>query len=286
MAERQEEQVLGFRESEWNLLLMRIRDEECVPFLGAGASMGFDGEVGLPTAGELAKDLARECAFPGTDGSDFFRVTQYYEFWSDPYNLRKAIQRRLRVRNLRPGRLHKALAQLPFRYIMTTNFDNLMERALEEEGKNPESAVYDIKGNVDEPPMPTVNAPLVYKLHGSIEDPLSMVCTEDDVIQFLSCLMQGVPPLPRSIKQIFESHSVLFIGYGLKDWNIRVMLRAIRGAKRSVKSFAIQRRPDDPGLRAEWDQSLMYWSKKEEVYCFDVDALDFVEELLRRYKNL
>jgi hypothetical protein len=53
-----------------------------------------------------------------------------------------------------------------------------------------------------------------------------------------------------------------------------------------AKSFAVQRRPTDaPDLQAEWDASVLYWDKLENVHCFDVDAAEFMGQLLKRYKE-
>ena len=63
-------------EDDWWLLLRRIRDGECVPFLGSGASLGYDEGPNLPTAGELSETLAVECNYPGADRWDLLRVAQ------------------------------------------------------------------------------------------------------------------------------------------------------------------------------------------------------------------
>ena len=39
----------------WSGVLFNLKKQKLVPFLGAGASLGFNGKEGLPTAGELAK---------------------------------------------------------------------------------------------------------------------------------------------------------------------------------------------------------------------------------------
>jgi hypothetical protein len=53
-----------------------------------------------------------------------------------------------------------------------------------------------------------------------------------------------------------------------------------------VKSFAVQRRPDDnPYHAAEWDASVLYWDRLENVHCFNIDAPGFMNELAKRYKS-
>ena len=66
-----------------------------------------------------------------------------------------------------------------------------------------------------------------------------------------------------------KSH-FLFLGYGLRDWNMRVILHRIAGEQRlTYKSWAIQRAPTD------LDQK--FWDRR------DVDILDVdLDELHRR----
>jgi hypothetical protein len=180
------------------------------------------------------------------------------------------------------------IASLPVRYVLTTNFDDLMERAFRNQQKSPEVAMYEMRGDrQQELHLGTKEAPLVYKLHGSLDrKDRKIIVTEDDVIEFISCVMVGDPPLPPQIKRLVEDYSILFIGYGLKDWTIRVMLRALRGGRSwgtpGVASFAIQRRPLEEGLAAEWEKTVIYFGKSD-LRCFDMDAVQFIERLMERY---
>jgi hypothetical protein len=272
---------------DWQLIVDRIHDEQCLPFLGAGASLGNGS--GLPTAYQLADALAEKCKYPGEDKSDLFRVAQYYQMKFDSYGLRSFVRDKILRGTTAPTAVHTMIAELPFRNVITTNFDKLMERAFESAQKTPQVALYKLRGDKADVPLGTVNEPLLYKLHGTVEQLDTMIVTEDDVVEFLACAFMGEPPLPPSLKALFTQNSILFIGYGLKDWNIRVLLRAFRGQRPTASSdkysFAIQRRPPDLGLAQEWETCVMYWDKKENLRCFDMDAVEFATELCRQYKN-
>jgi hypothetical protein len=278
---------MAINEKDFRLIVEKIKTERCVPFLGAGVSLGFGGP-GLPTGAELARSLAESCDYPGPDKSDLYRVAQYYELDNDRESLHRRVRLALQKPNVRPSLVHEAIAKLPVRYVLTTNFDDLMERAFRDQQKSPEVAMYEMRGDRQQSlPLGTKEAPLIYKLHGSLDrKEQKLILTEDDIIEFISCVMVGDPPLPDVIKQLFENYSVLFIGYGLKDLTVRVMLRALRGGKSlgapGVASFAIQRRPQDTGLAAEWDKSVIYFSQSN-LRCFDVDAVEFAKELADRY---
>jgi hypothetical protein len=117
---------------------------------------------------------------------------------------------------------------------------------------------------------------------------MSMLCSEDDVIQFIARLIEGEPKLPAAIKKLFSGYqSFVFIGYGLRDWNIRAMLRALRGpssGRDALRSFAVQYRPNDSndtGLRREWNNTSRYWDKKENITIVNAKAVDFVDALVK-----
>ena len=127
--------------------------------------------------------------------------------------------------------------------------------------------------------------PLVYKLHGTVERIETLIASEDDVIDFAACLMEHDPELPSLVAKLMETTSLLFIGYGLRDWNVRIMMRALRrrkGGPPEIASYAVQRRPSDDAAAREWEKSVIYWDRQERVRCFDVDASKFLEELVRR----
>lgn len=278
----------GMSDDDWDLLVMRIRDQHCLPFLGAGVSIGSGPDPGLPTGAQLAQSLAEDCKYPGADKWDLFRVCQYYSVARDAHAMRVAIRQKLRVPGVQPTPVHRLLAQLPFPWVLTTNFDSLMERAFEGAGKNPRVAIYVRRADRKELQPATEAEPLVYKLHGSVDQVDTLIASEDDVIDFAACLLQDNPELPSLIARLFETTSLLFIGYGLRDWNVRMMLRALRKRKGlagppEIASYAIQRRPKDVAAASEWEKSVMYWDRYESLRCFDIDAPVFLEELVRRF---
>ena len=270
----------------WPAILLHLKKQKLVPFLGAGASLVSNGTAGLPGGGKLAESLAKECNYPGMDKDDFLRVSQYYALTIGEMPLRESVNEKLSLPDVKPGEVHNILAGWPIEVVLTTNFDNLMERAFSMNGKDPSKAIYNRLGDQEQIKIaPTVHVPLVYKLHGSLEDIDSMVMTEDNYIDFLISLIEGNPKIPDKIKNIFDTCSILFIGYGLKDWNIRVLLRYFR--KNDRRSFAIQRDPaaaSEESAAKEWESMVLYWEDKK-ISVYNCDALEFLKELDRRYQK-
>src|SRR5438270_11475468 len=108
----------------------RIGKRKCVAFLGSADSLQFNSEGGLPSAAELSQQLATACDYPGVDPRDFLRVAQYFETTKDRYELRTFLQSALDPDPpIAPTMVQRLIASLPFEYVLTTNFDTLMEDA-------------------------------------------------------------------------------------------------------------------------------------------------------------
>jgi len=122
---------------------------------------------------------------------------------------------------------------------------------------------------------------VVYKMHGSIgrsgAEWDNYVITEDDYADFLSQMAGGSGgAIPAIFQAWFRPRNFLFLGYGLSDWNLRVILNNLsRHLKTSGRasdqvSWAIQKNP------SLFERKL--WSKRDvEIYDLDLDA--FVAEL-------
>ena len=156
-----------------------------------------------------------------------------------------------------PTRLHTFLAgaAAPL-LIVTTNYDDLMERAYQ-----PLRKPYDVvvhmtdqekvlwwDHNKEEPQevlpddllIDLDQVSVVYKMHGAIDrrkDRIGhYVITEDDYVEFLTRMTRRsvIPPI---FAEPFQSRPFLFLGYGLYDWNLRVILNRIRSSG-DTPSFA------------------------------------------------
>jgi hypothetical protein len=113
-------------------------------------------------------------------------------------------------------------------------------------------------------------------MHGAVDrqDPGrdQYVITEDDYIDFLARMTKN-KAIPSIFAEPFQTRHFLFLGYGLRDWNLRVVLNRIEKDMRrpsGTTSWAIQNGPS-PLEKRFWQEH------KVEVY--DVMIEDFVKEL-------
>jgi nucleotide-binding universal stress UspA family protein len=182
--------------------------------------------------------------------------------------------------------LHRDLAQLPFRICINASWDNLMTAAFEEAGKAPVTAYYNYKPS---PPRrlsaPTAQSPLVYHLFGHHEDPLSLVLTEGDLIDYLVAFVKENPPLSDHVRSILDdpAASFLFVGFGFHQWYVRVLLHAMRVYKHSRPTMALE---DEPFFQhPEHEQAVGFFSER----LIDIKPLqweDFARNLRAAYDEL
>ena len=100
-------------------------------------------------------------------------------------------------------------------------------------GKAPIVQRYHIGGdNRDNPEFPLSNSPktpLVYHLFGHAHEPDSLVLSENDLLDFLIAIASDRPQLPSSLLRTLKRgpQSFLFIGFGITQWYLRVLLKVL-----------------------------------------------------------
>lgn len=289
-------------EPPYGAILDELRVGKAVPFLGAGASkLTTEGSGGtLPSGRELAWILAEYSNFPSSDEkdrSDLSKVSSYLVDGTNRETLRRKLRSVFAGTRVRPSPLHRLLADVANNMlVITTNYDTLLEQAFAEAGKSYDVVVYPadsrdfangvlwwvhgeseprrVKSNdIDTDDLGRTN--LIYKMHGSVRTENanwdSFVITEEDYIAFLSKMKNAVPPAFRSH---LAHRAFLFLGYGLQDWNLRILLKQVSNPE--MTSWAIL---NEPSL---FEQSL--WRRRK-VDIFDMTLEAFVAGLDSRMRS-
>jgi hypothetical protein len=286
----------------WDLL----HRGKVIPFLGAGASV-VGHETGathadglpahLPSGANLARDLAKQTKFPADEILDLAKVAEYYRIVLGLDSLKDKLHS-IFDREYPLTTLHLFLAEIPTPLlIVTTNYDDLIERAFLEKGRACDVVIHTTDPSIGDkllwwPHGETVpkkvipnkwkdidldTRTVIYKMHGSVDrrQPLrdQYVISEEDYVDFLARMTKNLA-IPAIFAEPFQSHHFLFLGYGLRDWNFRVVLNQIekqrlRGYK-SVKSWAIQHKPTLLEHR--------FWLERG-VEVYDISIDQFVAEL-------
>ena len=183
-----------------------------------------------------------------------------------------------------PSPALRALAELNFPVVVTTNYDRHFEDALLMADKNPTTSVYQPKANAhpyDISGESSAENPFVFKIHGDINSPESLVITDEDYVDFV--LRMTAPaeynPVPATVYFRLLKWPTLFIGYSLLDYNLRLLLKTLRHKKDTFpRSYSIDPWPD-PLVSRVWDSELGY------VGFVANNLWQFVPELYRRVKK-
>jgi hypothetical protein len=257
-------QILGDRAgSFWNTLLENIEDGWCTPFLGPGVTAGL-----RPSPVEVARQLAAEYNYPFPATQSLPRVAQFVGTMDNRRlrqdilrTLSEGFKRRMGLKPDRGDRrrglaeiiegadwsvrslemieseIHHQLATLGLPLYLTTNFDNFMTLALRAQGREPrretvawrEGASQDAsRPHHDLVPPPSAAEPVVMHLFGTGDDPLSMVLTEDDYLDYLARISRDHEYLlPTSVNEALASTTLLFLGYRLEDLDLKVIMRGL-----------------------------------------------------------
>jgi hypothetical protein len=132
---------------------------------------------------------------------------------------------------------HVVMASLPCAIYICAHPWNVLADALTVQGKQPvvelcrwRPDVYDWPPSIFEAEpsfTPTVERPLVYHVFGTLDFPDSLVITEDDYFDFLIGVSQDRSLVPPAVRRVLADSALLLLGFGLEDWDVRVLLRTL-----------------------------------------------------------
>lgn len=276
-------------DNDWQELLWAIEEGRCTPFLGAGACVPV-----LPTGLALAREWSEEHGYPLADGDDLARVAEYLAIDQQiPMAPKHAIRRRF-LDAASPvfagDEPHAVMASLPIPVYLTTNYTDYMAQALREAYRNPRvdfcrwtstPAVRDHPSQLPKTFVPSAADPVVYHLHGHIDVPQSLVLTETDYISFLVELSRR-RLLPHQIQKALANSSLIFIGYGFRDWDFRVIFRGLVASQEAVRELGVTVQLDTDDERSR--QYLEKYFDELDLRVYWGDAQAFASELSSRWK--
>jgi len=209
-------------------LITAIKNNKCILFVGAGISSKIKRTNGknLPTWGNFLKELLD------------FSMSKNVMFWNGSEEIKNIIDKKnfllaaqelqectslgefaeflnlvFRDPNVVPTETHKNIYKIPFRAILTTNYDSLLEGAftLTHNGLVP------IKFTQED--LKTISSPLrnddffIFKVHGDIDRPESIILGSRNYNQILF----RTPEYLHFLETLFTTHTVLFVGFSGND---------------------------------------------------------------------
>jgi hypothetical protein len=282
------------KERHWISLITSIRLGQTVLVLGpeVAASTPADGVERLPVS-DLRDALAAELEEEGrrVSGQTLAAIAQQFEDDKDLgiNTLRAFAAEFYRAPRYEPAEAHRALAQLPFSLILTISHDDLLLRALEGAGKQVLSHAYHLRGDKHDNPefvLPgTPDSPVVYQLFGEARQPASLVLSENDLLDFLIAIASERPPLPNSLLRALKrgGQSFLFVGFGIKQWYLRLLLKVlIRALDLHQTGSSIAAEPLRGLSDDDREQTVLFYQRGTRIEVQDTDIGTFLKELTRR----
>jgi hypothetical protein len=303
-------------EAHFRMIAKRILDGAVVPFLGAGVNLcGRPPSVGwaqgqyLPSGIQLAEHLADHFGFADTKHrTNLLRVSEYIDVMLGSGPLYEELHD-VFDDDYPPTPVHRLLAKLPgmirernsdgtryFPLIVTTNYDDSLERAFREAREPYDLVVYiaddaqdrglfrhsspDGQSRVISAPnryrgLEFREHPVIAKIHGAVrrraQERDSFVITENHYIDYLRQADTSRLIPVNMLSRMRNSH-FLFLGYSLKDWNLRVILNRLRDAGITWRSWAVQQEPDGIEERFWFRRSIDLLDAELETYVHGLDA--------------
>lgn len=245
-------------------------------FVGAGVSA----VSGAPKWSDLINDMCKELGYSPQESyssDDFLRIPQMYYYSIDKNTkkyysfLRKCFEKNLLV----PNEIHKMLLRFNPCSFITTNFDELLEEAAVQSAQSFSTVACDneissIKGNR-----------YILKLHGDLKHQ-NIVLKEEDYLNY----SERFKLTETVLKAIFSMNTVVFIGYSLNDYNIKLVLNWTKSLLKDQFNAPIFINTEEEELTRE---ELLYHESKgvEVIECKKCNpAICKDTEYIERYKTV
>jgi hypothetical protein len=207
---------------------------------GVFAGAGLSRPAGFVDWKGLLKEIALDLGLDIDKESDLIAVAQYHlNTKQNRSRLNQALIEEF-TRSTALTRTHYLLARLPIHTIWTTNYDQLIERALEAAGKS-----VDVKLTQENLAQTRRGRDaILYKMHGCVTQPQDAILTKDDYESY----EKKRPLFVENLKGDLISKTFLFLGFSFSDPNVDYVLSRIRVLldKNQREHFAVMRRPSRP----------------------------------------
>jgi hypothetical protein len=252
-----------------------LEEENVAIFAGSGLSA----PAGFVSWGELLRPIADDLGLDVDKEHDLVTLSQYH------LNVNGLNRSQLNKRLIEEFSVtakitenHKILARLPINTYWTTNYDKLLEQALEQAGK-----VADVKYTKKQlaftKPKRDV---IVYKMHGDIDHPDEAILTKDDYESYHVKMDQFISALSGDL----VSKTFIFIGFSFTDPNLDYILSRVRVAydKSQRAHYCFLKKVTQE--KDELDADFAYRERKQELFCGDLNRFNIKAILVDTYTEI
>lgn len=253
-----------------SILADQLRQGNVIAFLGAGISRTYQDEHtgkvyrGLQTANEIVCDLAQKKEYINS-GMLFDQALFMIKLKESRNEVERILEDYIDIPTLNPLPAHQLLADMSFSAFITTNYDQLLEKALEKNKKKFCTIIEDS----DVSRWRNTHIPYI-KLHGCVTRPKSIIAAEDEY-RPISC---SKPIISSLLKTLLANKVILFLGFSLKDSDFKELFQELKLSLGDYmpRSYAIVYEYDD--------YQSSYWGN-EGIKIINADLTQVLRELFK-----
>lgn len=210
-----------------------IQEGNAAVFAGAGTSV----DAGFVNWKDLVRKFSEDIQLDVEKESDLIGLTQYYinSKGGNRGDVNREIISEFSKPEANPETMN-LLTKLPISAYWTTNYDKVIENALERNNRlaDVKKNKYDLARDV-----PDSDA-IVYKMHGDVESPQDAVISKDDYERY----SEENPLFISALRGDLVSKTFLFVGFSFEDPNLESILgkvNALLGANKR-EHYCIQKK--------------------------------------------
>ncbi|MDR3594158.1 SIR2 family protein [Clostridium sp.] len=197
-----------------------IYNNKLVIFVGAGVSANSK----CPSWGELIDRFSDELGIPQSERKKesteyFLKIPQYYYIergqkqYFDIINNVFCNPNNIPV----PNAINKRIFELNPSIVVTTNFDELLEKTIESDAR-----YYTVIKQDEDLPY-SLNDNLIIKMHGDVKLK-NIVLKEEDYLNYSN----NFPLIENYLKGLFSTKTILFVGYSANDPDFKLMFNWVK----------------------------------------------------------
>ncbi|WP_222434409.1 SIR2 family protein [Rummeliibacillus sp. SL167] len=192
-------------------------------FVGAGISR----LSGFPSWNGLVQDMADEIGYlykkdkngyANFSPEELLKIPQMYYLNKGEDIYRKKVEKGFE-NNCTPNEIHDLILSLHPNHMLTTNYDTLLEETAIKFGRN----FSVLNSNKVVAKAETSN--YIIKVHGDFSN--DFVLKEQDYLDYENKYLL----IDNLVKTIFATNLVIFVGYGLNDYNIKLILNWVKNVQ-------------------------------------------------------
>ena len=194
-----------------------IENNRLVIFVGAGVSANS----GCPSWSTLIDKFAEGLGIDSKDKIEsteyYLKIPQYYYIERGKKEYFDVIEETINSIDPVPNDINRKIFKLKPHTVITTNFDNLLEKTVKSEG-----LFYTTVRQDTELPY-TENEKMIIKMHGDA-DLKNIVLKEEDYLSY----SRNFPLIENYIKGLFSTKTILFVGYSAQDIDFKILFKWVK----------------------------------------------------------